>query len=380
MLFLLFGLVIGVGTVVTLFTITDEMEFQIGDTFDQIGANIIITPKSNNLSLSYGGVPVSGVGSDINEIKYEDIEKIWTIENAEVIATVSPKLLGSLEVEGEKNLILGVEFEEELRMKSWWRINTDESPVEPINRTFELEVEENEVILGFGAANRFDKKPGDVLEVEGEQYKVVGVIQEMGAEEDAAVLMSLPLVQKMMGKPGMLNLVEVSALCNTCPIEDVVAQTSDVLPGAKVTAIKEAVEARERVVGQFSNFALATSAVVLLIGTVIVAITMISSVSERTKEIGIFRAIGFRKGHVAMIILTEAAIVSLIGGVIGYVGGMMAASISAPFIAQMDLNIAWDLMVGIQAIGLSLVVGLLSSIIPMIQAAKLDPNDALRYI
>lgn len=380
MLFLIVGLIMGIGTIVTLYTITNEMETQVGNTFDEIGANILILPKSDNLALSYGGVPVTGVSFDVKELDSSTIDRIHTIKNKENISIVSPKLLGGTDVEGKKNLVVGVDFEKELRMKKWWKIRTIESPQKPIPKAFQLQVKESEVLLGSEVAARFNKKPGDSIKIKGQEFKVAGILEEMGVEEDNAILLSLPVVQDLLGKTGVFNLIEVSALCNTCPIDEIVGQLAGVLPEARIAAVKEAVEAREQVVGQFSNFALATSAVVLLIGSIIVVLTMMSSVSERTREIGIFRAIGFRKSHIASIILIESAIVSIIGGLIGYVLGMFAADVSAPFIAQMDLNITWNLVIGLGAMGLALGVGLLSSIIPVIQAASLDPNDALRYI
>ena len=380
MLFLVLGLVIGVGTIVTLYTITTEMEHQVGDTFDQIGANILILPKSDNLSLSYGGVPVTGISFDVKELDDSTIDRIHTIKNNENIAIVSPKLLGGVGVENDKNLVLGVEFEKELRMKKWWKIRTKESLDQPLDKAYNLQVKENEVLLGAQTATKFNKKPGDSIKIEEKEYTVKGVLEDMGVEEDQAIIMTLPVVQQILNKPGVFNLVEVAALCNTCPIEDIVIQLSAKLPEARVAAVKEAVEAREKIVGQFSSFAMATSIVVLLIGSLIVVLTMMSSVSERTREIGIFRAIGFRKSHVARIILIEAAIISVIGGVLGFVLGTVAADLAAPMIAQMDLNITWDPTLGLQAVGLAIVIGLISSIIPVIQAAKLDPNDALRYI
>ena len=192
--------------------------------------------------------------------------------------------------------------------------------------------------------------------------------------------MSLPEAQQILGKPNSISFIEVSALCNTCPIDDIVAQLQSKLPDAEVSASKEAVQARKDIVDRFASFALAISVVVLVIGSLIVFTTMMSSVNERTREIGIFRAIGFRKGHIMTIILLEAVLVSLVGGLIGYLLGMGAAWGVGPAIAQMDLNITWQLPVAAGALGLAVLIGILASLSPAWRAAKLDPVEALRFI
>jgi len=381
MLFLVVGMVIGIATIVTLFTITKSMEKEIGNKFDQIGANMLVIPKSDNLTLSYGGVPVSGVSFDVKELDGSAVDKILTIKNRENIGILSPKLLGGVEVDQKKALAIGVRFKDELKMKRWWKINTEAgNPEQFVEKPHRLKMAADQVLLGDDLARRLGKKPGDTVTVGGQNYKVRGVIQSLGSEEDNSVLMDLAVTQKLLNKPGTISMIEVAALCNTCPIEEIVRQISQKLPDANVEAVKEAVEARKAVVDRFSNFALAISVVVLLIGSLVVFLTMMGSVNERTREIGIFRAIGFRKSHIAQIILTEAALVSILGGILGYLLGMVVAGSAAPLIAQMELTIPWELNIAAGALGLSVIIGLLASIFPSYQAAKLDPAEALRFI
>ncbi len=109
-------------------------------------------------------------------------------------------------------------------------------------------------------------------------------------------------------------MAEVAALCKDCPIEAMVKQISDALPGAKVMAIQQVVKSRMETLAQFKKFSYGISGIILLIGSLVVLVTMMGSVRERTDEIGIFRAIGFRKGHIMKIVFMEAAIVSGTGG------------------------------------------------------------------
>ncbi|MDA8235259.1 MAG: ABC transporter permease [Clostridia bacterium] len=381
MLFLVIGMVIGITTIVTLFTITKSMKIELGNKFDQIGANMLIIPKADKLTLSYGGVPVSGVSFDVKKIDSSAIDKIRTIKNKENIAVVSPKLLGGIKVNEKNALAIGIQFKNELRMKRWWKINTDAGKPEQFEaKPQRMEMKNTEVLLGSELAAKLDKKPGETVNIGDQSFTVRGVIQSLGSEEDNSILLDLTVAQEILNRPNMISMIEVSALCNTCPIEEIVAQISEKLPQTNVLAVKEAVEARKAVVDRFANFALAISVVVLLIGSLVVFLTMMGSVNERTREIGIFRSIGFRKVDVAQIILTEAAVVSILGGISGYLLGMVVAGSTAPLIAQMDLTIPWELNIAAGALGISVIVGLLASVFPAYQAAKLDPSEALRFI
>lgn len=366
--FLLVGMMIGVATIVTLYTITKSMQTEVADKFDQIGANMTIVPQSDNLSFSYEGVDAADVEGTLEFITMSEVEKIRTIKNKENIATVAPKLLDTLKVENGSRLVLGVRFPDELRMKRWWKIDGSKPQGS------------GEVLLGSQAAQELHKKPGDTLSIKNESYRVAGIIRETGNQEDAVVFMDLKRLQAVTGKVNAVSFVEVSALCSTCPIEEITAQISAKLPGTKVSAIKEVVQARKDFVDRFAQLAVSVSVIVLIIGALVVLITMMSSVNERTREIGIFRAIGFRKIHIIEIILMEAGIVSIVGGLAGYVAGMALAKVAGPVVAQMEVNIAWNPDIGAAALVIALLMGLAASFLPAIKAAKQDPVEALRFI
>jgi putative ABC transport system permease protein len=121
--------------------------------------------------------------------------------------------------------------------------------------------------------------------------------------------------------------------------------------------------------------------VVVFIGALIVFVTMMGSVNERTTEIGVFRAIGFRKSHIMRIILLEAALVSLLAGVLGYLAGMGGARLALPFMAESSKALlVWDVWVAVGSVGLSITLGLLASLYPALHASRMDPTEALRAL
>ncbi|PKM80607.1 MAG: ABC transporter permease [Firmicutes bacterium HGW-Firmicutes-14] len=368
MAFLMAGMIIGIATIVILYTITTGMEQEIADKFDQIGSNMTIIPESDSLSMSYEGVSAADTEGTLNLMTMDEVAKIGTIKNRENIATVAPKLLDSLKVANRNMLVIGVQFPEELRLKKWWKVEGTRPEAE------------TDVLLGYAASGELGKKAGETLEILGRQYKVAGVIQETGSQEDSVIFMDLKNLQSVTGKKDAVSFVEVAALCYTCPIEEITAQISGKLPGTKVTAIREAVQARKDFVDRFSQLGLSVSVIILVIGALVVFITMMSSVSERTREIGIFRAIGFRKSRIIGVILMEAGMISLFGGLAGYLLGMAAARIAAPVIAQMEVVIPWDYRIGGAALAIAVLIGLMASILPALKASSQDPVEALRYM
>lgn len=367
--FLILGLTIGITTVVGLISITRMMSEDISNKLDEFGANILIIPRSDDLALSYGGMSIGGVSVDAQNLQNSDVPKIRQIEVQESVATVSPKLIGVVEIEGKRVPLMGVQFAEELTLKKWWKIHG----IAPKNR--------EEVLLGNEAAVKLFKGTGDTLAVNGTQVRVSGILEETGSQDDFLIFGDLTFVQEAMKKQGGLSLIEVSAYCNSCPIEDIVQQISEKLPHAKVTAIKQTLQTKMEALDHFKKFSMGISVIVLLIGSLIVFSNMMASVNERKREIGIFRAIGFRKSHIVRIIFFEALIVGVIAGVIGYVFGLGISQFLGPALTGVKAaRIFIDLLLAGGAIFLSALIGILSSAYPAIQASKMDPTAALRSL
>jgi putative ABC transport system permease protein len=369
MAFLTIGLMVGTATIVTLVTLTRSMSSDIERRMDEFGANILITPQSNGLTMNYGGISLGGVSFDQREIREADLAKIKSIANHKNISAVSPKVLGGIKINNNDVLLVGVNFENELKMKQWWKIFGNEPK------------SEHELLLGTDASIVLNVSPGDSLTIKGEAFKVAGVLDQTGSQDDALVFGSLKKIQKLLGKEGKISMAEVAALCSGCPIGDMVTQIAEKIPDAKVSAIQQVVEGRLKALEQFKRFSYAMAGVVVFIGSLIVFVTMMGSVNERTTEIGVFRAIGFRKSHIMRIILLEAALVSLLAGFLGYAVGMGGAKLALPFMAESkSAHLIWDTMVAFGSIGLAVTLGLLASLYPALHAAKMVPTEALRAL
>ena len=368
LIFLVVGLAIGVATVVALVAVTETMQTDVATKLDEYGANILIVPKASDLSLSYGGLTVASAAYDVGELTLSDLDAIPTIENARNVSVVAPKLLGAVPLDGRPILMVGVRFNDEIRLKQWWTVRG------------EYPASWEEGLIGARLAEVQQVQPGDRVDVLGQSIRIAGILHENGSQDDDILFVDLFLAQRLLSKPSSISLVEVAALCIECPIEEMVRQIAEVMPQARVTAVRQAVTLRMETVGQLSRFALVVSAVVALIGTLVVLTTMLSAVSERRQEIGLFRALGFRRRHIERVILSEASVVSLAGGILGWLVGMMGAARLTPTLMGAASPVIWDPWLALASIGGALLIGLVGSAYPAVRAARLDPTIALRSL
>lgn len=368
MFFLLLGLLIAVSTVVILLNISQTMNSDIANKLDEFGANILIVPQSDELSLSYGGMSVSGVSFDVKPLLQSDISKIKEIKNKDNIKIISPKLLNVTEVEQKKVMVVGVDFEQEIALKKWWSI---------IGRAPQ---KGDETLVGADVKKKLNLGLEQAILINGDPFKITGILEESGSQDDQLVLIDLSQAQKLFNKDSEISLIEVAALCYDCPIEEIVAQTSEKIPGAKVTAIQQTIKTKMKSIHQFENFSMGISIVILFVAGLIVFTTMTASINERKKEIGIFRAIGYRQSHIIRIIMQEAFLLSSIAGLCGYFLGLLISKYVAPMIGADSVSIAINFNMIALALLISTFIGLSASLYPSIKASRLDPTIALQAI
>ena len=366
--FVLAGLVIGVSTVVGIISYVEAMTNDINHKLEKYGANILIVPKTENLALSYGGLSLGGVSFEMEEIRQTDLGRVTAIKNSQNIAAVGPLVLGVANVDSHKVLMAGVDFKSAGILKPWWKVQGALPDVDGI-------------ILGAEAARVLNLGVGKRLKINDKDLIVSGILHPTGSQDDQLAFTRLGTAQSIFGKQGQVSMAEVAALCKDCPIEEMVRQISEVLPGAKVMAIQQVVKSRMETLAQFKKFSYGISGVILLIGSLVVLVTMMGSVRERTDEIGIFRAIGFRKRHVMKIVFTEAVIVSGLAGIVGYFLGFGITKAALVLFSESHSGfVPFSFELAGAAVVIALAVGLISSAYPAFMAARMDPNEALRAL
>jgi len=366
--FLVAGLLIGIGTVVTLLTLSSALTVEAQNNLETFGANIIVAPKTDGLALSYGGVTLGGVSVGAREIREADLARIDTIKNRKNIAIVAPELLGAVTVQGRQGLLMGVRPKQEFELRKWWTV--DGRPPRG----------GREVVAGAAAARTLGLTKGARLTIDGRAFAVSGILRPTGSQDDDLLITDLAAAQSVLHKPGVVSMVQVAALCSDCPVEDIADQLGGVLPGTRVTAMQEKVRNRMDAIDQFRTFSYLVAAVIVGIEALVVFVTMMGSVNARTREIGIFRALGFRRGHVTRLILIEAGAAGLIAGILGYLVGISLSYALLPLLAGDGVSVAWTPSLAGGAVVLAVLIGSLASLYPALHASRLDPTVALRAL
>jgi len=241
-------------------------------------------------------------------------------------------------------------------------------------------------MLGTVLASNLDKKVGDKIEiVEKEFYTVVGIYESSKVIENGSLIISLKNLQDMMqaqGKVTGFSLVLENSK-DKAAVEEIARQVKEIgeKKGSRVKAmptaefIKSLTEIRLA-----KSMAWITSSIALLIGFFGIMNTMVMSVNERTREIGILRAVGWKVGRIIRMILVESVLLSLVGAVFGVIGAVLVVHLltRVPTVnGLIEGRIEPDLMA--EGICIALVIGVLSSIVPAIRSSQMLPTEALRH-
>jgi|SRR5680860_24985 len=359
--FLLLTFMLVIGITVTLNTLAKSMQYDLQKSLTQYDANVVITPKSEHFTLSYGGLSVPGVDYEIKHLNYDVLTKIKTSQDL-TISGIAPKIIGSVAGINKRYLIIGVDFPSELKMKPWWHIQG-------------LQPGDREVIIGADLALKENLIVGSTLELNHQKYPVVGVMQETGGSEDNGVFTNFTTA-RIITRLDSWSMIEL----NTAQPTKTAARLNELLPEAKVAEISQLVQSTKESVDRFSSFSLLASTLLSVIGVLIVFVTTMGNINDRIAEIGVFRAIGFRRRHILSILIREIVLVSFVGGVLGYLLGDIVPTLLGPIAFQKTVLFQFHPLMALVALSASVLVGSISIVLPARRAVQLDPLAALSYI
>lgn len=239
-----------------------------------------------------------------------------------------------------------------------------------------------DVILGTVLAGNLNKKIGDTIELLEKKFTVVGIYESSHVYENGALVMPLKELQDLMGRQGQVSGYSIAfkPRLDEAGLERMRKEVENIAPG-----VLRAQRAGDFVKNMFEirmakGMAWVTSIIALLIGLFGMMNTMVMSVHERTREIGILRAVGWRKWRVIKMILLESVVLSVFGALAGIIGAVILIKILAqlPTVNSfVEGTVSPVLMVYGQLLAIG--VGLLGGAIPAMRAARMLPTAALRY-
>lgn len=244
---------------------------------------------------------------------------------------------------------------------------------------------QQEAMLGELLAGSLNKKVGDTIDLQGSEFKVVGIYRSGSALEAGAIILPLDEMQSLSGTTGKVTAFHVQlkpAPAGVSPAQwrqEAETAIEAALPGLRAVPAAERAS-NNQLVTLAHAAAWGTSLIALLVAALGIANTMAMSVFERTKEIGVLRAMGWSRRRVMALILAEAGALGLAGGAVGVLLGWGALSILGALpqtasIASTTLPVATLL----EGLLMATVVGIAAGSVPAWRGAQLSPVEALRH-
>jgi putative ABC transport system permease protein len=297
-----------------------------------------------------------------------------TLRQIPQIATAAPMIFNMMAVTPEVNtLVYG------------WQANTFEFSALNILSGRRFREGQQEALLGELLAGSLNKKVGDSIDLQGASFTVVGIYRSNSALESGAIILPLDEMQNLSGMTGKVSAFHLQLKPAPAGIsseqwrqqaEDAVEKQ---LPGLRAIPAAERASNNQLVVLAHAA-AWGTSLIALLVAALGIANTMAMSVFERTKEIGVLRAMGWSRRRVMSLILIEAAALGAAGGLVGMLLGWGALHILAA-LPQTASIIATGLpvMTLVEGLVMAALVGVLAGSVPAWRGAQLSPVEALRH-
>jgi len=378
------GIVIGIMAVVIMVAVGETVQQSITDQFSSLGTNTIM--------IRAGAAQSAGVrGGNRMTLTMDDIEDLAKLPD---VAAISPTENSAAQVVyGNKNWstsMVGV----------YPGYATVQNIEMQYGSFFEMSAVRNAstyAVIGPETAEELGmpKDPvGEVIRVRNTPLTVIGVTKakgdsSMGSQDDMVIVPITTLKKRIVGSrfPNSVNMITLKLYQDsdnnvaTEQITQLLRQRhklkDDAADDFQITDMKQVMETMNTVSSYLTLLLVAIAAVSLLVGSIGIMNMMLVSVAERTREIGIRKAIGAQESTIITQFLSESILISFIGSMFGLILGVGLSQGVGRFI--LHYNVPFSIWPVVVSISVAVVVGLVSGVMPAIKAAKLNPIDSLRY-
>lgn len=385
------GIVIGVGSMIIILAVGAGAQGLILSQVKSLGSNLVAVLPGKSES---NGPPASALGIVITTLTAEDGKALLT-NGFPGLAAETPYVRGSETVTWEEaktdTTYVGVSA-------SYLEVES----AEVAQGRFFSEDEERSVgrvtVIGSEVARNLfgDLDPlGQTIKLKKNSFMVIGVMKERGTSgfqnQDNQIFVPLSTAQKLLLGINYVNFIRIKidkpedTDGAIAAIQATLRERHNISDAAyddfSVRSSEQGLETLTQITDALKVFLTAIAAISLLVGGIGIMNIMLAAVQERTKEIGLRKALGAKNSHITTQFLVETMFITLVGGVIGIIFGVVIAWLVA--VIARYAGYEWDFVVSwfsiVLGVGVSMTIGLIFGILPARRASRLDPIEALRY-
>jgi putative ABC transport system permease protein len=386
------GIIIGISSVIMIISVGSGAQSLILNQIRSLGSNLIaIYPGASEES----GPPPSVFGSANTSLKIEDMEAIANSQNVPHVAAMTYYVRGTATMTWQGNEFNGTfvattssyPLVHDIPAESGRFIDQDEE--KDMAKVVVLGATVKEDLFG-------DEDPlGQMIKIKKNQFRVIGVMARKGTtgfeNQDNYVFIPISTGQKIMLGVDYISLARIK-IDSQENVNQAIADIREVLrekhhldaqelDDFTIRAQSQAIEIFSSITNSLTYFLAAIAALSLLVGGIGIMNIMLISVTERTREIGLRKALGAKRKNILSQFLLESIAVTLAGGIIGIMAGILVSLLIA--LAARHLGYNWDFVISglsiISACSISILVGLFFGLYPAFKASELNPIEALQY-
>jgi len=354
------GILIGIGAIIALGSVSEGLRTMVSEEMSAIAGKVMVTQAGTGMSMQ-------ALSSDVTPEQLDELAMLSGVSEVVPIGFYMP---------------IGVGFS---GVSDWMAIGLHPSQIGTfLGKTVGVtegemleEGDSGEVLIGSDVAERYNYVVGDTATVKETEFTIKGIAEKTDISDlDMAIIMNLEDFQDLVGKDSVQmayvipdNPAEAESLTDTINAE---------MEGLSAMSDKDIARTAEGIISTISFFTFSIGAIAAFVGGLSIMNTMIMSVMERKREIGAMKAMGATSSWIMKQIVTESAMISLIGAIGGAsVGIALSFVITAAAGGAMKAVVTPGLLA--TGIGFAMVIGILGGLYPARQAVKMDPVEALRY-
>ena len=395
------AVMLGVSVATAMIAVATDIGDKISRELRSYGANLLVTPQQDSLDLEIGGVNLKppGDGSYLNESDLPKVRGTFWHNNIVGFAPMLPVQV-ELGLKGlDQRTLVGTYFLKKLSLGKesfltgvrvthpWWTVEGAWP-----------EDDSEDVLVGERLARDAGLRVGETIPIVGQPHRISGILSAGGAE-DEQIVAPLGLAQQILGRRGAVRRLYVSALTKPqdalagrdprtmnpelferwyCSpyVQSIAYQLQEAIPDSHAEPIRQVAQNEGAVLARIKGLMLWITAAALVASALAVSAAMATAIFERRREVGLMKALGARNALIAALFFTEATLLALLGGGVGFLGGAILARQIGRSIFNAEITVEPVLLPVI--LGIAVIVTFAGSAMAIRHAVKSDPVYALR--